>query len=158
MPPNYVSTGHAPGTNEAAKVLDRGQALRHLCAARCHDLGPGGGGDPQFQSACCPDQGIQIGLPRRREGRTRRRSDLRGGDEITRHLHVAGQMAKPFAKGLTRFNDQIGDVMEEWKKSVLPGDARPLPNLPRACRNYRNFAANWWPRHRNQPGFRSRMG
>ncbi|MFZ3361664.1 MAG: methyl-accepting chemotaxis protein [Xanthobacteraceae bacterium] len=47
--------------------------------------------------------------------------------------------AKPFAKGLMRFNDQIGDVMEEWKKSVLPEDAKAFAEFAARVQKFQEF-------------------
>jgi methyl-accepting chemotaxis protein len=47
--------------------------------------------------------------------------------------------AKQFATGLTRFNDQITGVMEEWQKSVLPGDAKVFSGFAARVKQFQEF-------------------
>jgi len=47
--------------------------------------------------------------------------------------------AKKFAEGLTRFNDQIGDVVEGWQKSVLPEDAAVFAEFAARVKKFQEF-------------------
>jgi methyl-accepting chemotaxis protein len=47
--------------------------------------------------------------------------------------------AKKFAEGLTRFNDQIGDVVEGWQKSVLPEDAAVFAEFAARVQKFQEF-------------------
>jgi methyl-accepting chemotaxis protein len=47
--------------------------------------------------------------------------------------------AKKFAVGLTRFNDQIGDVVEGWQKSVLPEDAAVFAEFAARVKKFQEF-------------------
>jgi methyl-accepting chemotaxis protein len=47
--------------------------------------------------------------------------------------------AKKFAKGLTRFNDQIGSVVETWQKSVRPEDARVFAEFTARVKKFQEF-------------------
>jgi methyl-accepting chemotaxis protein len=47
--------------------------------------------------------------------------------------------AKKFAAGLTRFNDQIGDVVEGWQKSVLPEDAAVFAEFAARVKKFQEF-------------------
>jgi methyl-accepting chemotaxis protein len=47
--------------------------------------------------------------------------------------------AKQFAAGLTRFNDQIGGVMEGWEKSVRPEDAGVFAEFAARVKKFQEF-------------------
>jgi methyl-accepting chemotaxis protein len=47
--------------------------------------------------------------------------------------------AKKFAEGLTRFNDQIGDVVEGWQKSILPEDAAVFAEFAARVKTFQEF-------------------
>ncbi len=47
--------------------------------------------------------------------------------------------AKKFAEGLTRFNDQIGGVMEGWQKSVRPEDADVFAQFAARVKKFQEF-------------------
>ena len=47
--------------------------------------------------------------------------------------------AKKFAEGLTRFNDQIGSVVEKWQQSVLPEDAAVFAAFAERVRKFQEF-------------------
>jgi methyl-accepting chemotaxis protein len=47
--------------------------------------------------------------------------------------------AKKFAAGLTRFNEQIGDVVEGWQKSVLPEDAAVFAEFAARVKKFQEF-------------------
>jgi methyl-accepting chemotaxis protein len=47
--------------------------------------------------------------------------------------------AKKFAEGLIRFNDQIGNVVEGWKKSVLPEDAAVFAEFAARVSKFQEF-------------------
>jgi methyl-accepting chemotaxis protein len=47
--------------------------------------------------------------------------------------------AKKFAVGLTRFNDQIGNVVEGWQKSVLPEDADVFAEFAARVSKFQEF-------------------
>jgi methyl-accepting chemotaxis protein len=47
--------------------------------------------------------------------------------------------AKKFAVGLTRFNDQIGGVMEGWQRSVRPEDADVFAQFAARVKQFREF-------------------
>jgi methyl-accepting chemotaxis protein len=47
--------------------------------------------------------------------------------------------AKPFGVGLTRFNDQISGVMDEWQKSVLPEDAVVFSEFAARVKKFQEF-------------------
>lgn len=47
--------------------------------------------------------------------------------------------AKPFAAGLTRFNNQIGGVMAGWQKSVLPEDAAVFNAFAARVKQFQEF-------------------
>ena len=47
--------------------------------------------------------------------------------------------AKPFAAGLTRFNDQIGNVVEDWKNSVPPEDANVFAEFAARVKQFHDF-------------------
>jgi methyl-accepting chemotaxis protein len=49
------------------------------------------------------------------------------------------ETAKKFAVGLTRFNDQIGTVVDEWKKSILPEDAKVFAEFSGRVRKFQEF-------------------
>ena len=49
------------------------------------------------------------------------------------------QTAKKFAEGLTRFNDQIGAVVEGWQKSVLPEDAPVFAEFAGRVKKFQEF-------------------
>jgi methyl-accepting chemotaxis protein len=49
------------------------------------------------------------------------------------------QTAKKFAAGLTRFNDQIGDVVAGWQKSVLPEDAAVFAEFAERVKKFQEF-------------------
>jgi methyl-accepting chemotaxis protein len=49
------------------------------------------------------------------------------------------ETAKKFAVGLTRFNDQIGTVVGEWEKSILPEDAKVFAEFSRRVRKFQEF-------------------
>jgi len=49
------------------------------------------------------------------------------------------ETAKKFAEGLTRFNDQIGEVMEGWQKSVLPQDAADFAAFAARVSKFQEF-------------------
>src|SRR6202030_3987419 len=47
--------------------------------------------------------------------------------------------AKKFAEGLTRFNDQIGGVMEGWQRSVRPEDADVFAQFAARVKQFQEF-------------------
>jgi methyl-accepting chemotaxis protein len=47
--------------------------------------------------------------------------------------------AKNYAEGLTRFNDQIGGVMEGWEKSVRPEDAGVFAEFAARVKKFQEF-------------------
>ena len=47
--------------------------------------------------------------------------------------------AKKFAEGLTRFNDQIGGVMEGWERSVRPEDADVFAQFAARVKKFQEF-------------------
>jgi methyl-accepting chemotaxis protein len=47
--------------------------------------------------------------------------------------------AKKFAEGLTRFNDQIGGVMEGWQRSVRPEDAEVFAQFAARVKKFQEF-------------------
>src|ERR1700722_7586746 len=47
--------------------------------------------------------------------------------------------AKKFAEGLTRFNDQIGGVMEGWERSVRPEDADIFAQFAARVKKFQEF-------------------
>ncbi len=47
--------------------------------------------------------------------------------------------AKKFADGLTRFNEQIGNVVAEWQKSVRPEDADVFAEFAARVRQFQDF-------------------
>jgi methyl-accepting chemotaxis protein len=47
--------------------------------------------------------------------------------------------AKKFAEGLTRFNDQIGGVMEGWQRSVRPEDADVFAQFAARVKKFQEF-------------------
>src|SRR5271167_288631 len=47
--------------------------------------------------------------------------------------------AKQFAVGLTHFNDQIGGVVEEWEKSVLPEEANVFAEFSARVKKFQEF-------------------
>ena len=47
--------------------------------------------------------------------------------------------AKKFAEGLTRFNEQIGSVVEGWQKSVLPQDAPVFSEFAKRVKTFQEF-------------------
>src|SRR3984957_18977232 len=47
--------------------------------------------------------------------------------------------AKKFAEGLTRFNDQIGGVMEGWQRSVRPEDADVFAQFAGRMKKFQEF-------------------
>jgi methyl-accepting chemotaxis protein len=47
--------------------------------------------------------------------------------------------AKKFAEGLTRFNDQIGGVMEGWERSVRPEDADVFAQFAARVKQFQEF-------------------
>lgn len=47
--------------------------------------------------------------------------------------------AKKFAEGLTRFNEQIGDVVEGWQKSILPEDAAVFAEFAARVKKFQEF-------------------
>ena len=49
------------------------------------------------------------------------------------------QTAKKFAEGLTRFNDQIGAVVEGWQRSVLPEDAPVFAEFAARVKKFQEF-------------------
>jgi methyl-accepting chemotaxis protein len=49
------------------------------------------------------------------------------------------ETAKKFAEGLTRFNDQIGSVVEGWQKSVLPEDAPVFAEFAERVKTFQEF-------------------
>lgn len=49
------------------------------------------------------------------------------------------QTAKKFAEGLTRFNEQIGSVVEGWQKSVLPEDAAVFAEFAARVKTFQEF-------------------
>jgi methyl-accepting chemotaxis protein len=49
------------------------------------------------------------------------------------------ETAKKFAAGLTRFNDEIGSVMEGWEKSVLPEDAQVFAEFAARVKTFQEF-------------------
>jgi methyl-accepting chemotaxis protein len=46
---------------------------------------------------------------------------------------------KKYADGLTRFNDQIGSVVQEWRKSVLPEDAAVFAEFAARVQKFQEF-------------------
>jgi methyl-accepting chemotaxis protein len=46
---------------------------------------------------------------------------------------------KKYADGLTRFNEQIGSVVEEWQKSVLPEDAAVFAEFAARVHKFQDF-------------------
>jgi methyl-accepting chemotaxis protein len=49
------------------------------------------------------------------------------------------ETAKEFAAGLNRFNDQIGRVVEEWQKSILPEDAEVFAAFSARVKKFQEF-------------------
>jgi methyl-accepting chemotaxis protein len=49
------------------------------------------------------------------------------------------ETAKKFSEGLTHFNDQIGGVVENWQKSVLPEDAEIFAGFAERVRTFQEF-------------------
>jgi len=49
------------------------------------------------------------------------------------------ETAKKFAAGLTRFNDQIGDVVAGWQKSILPEDAEVFAEFSSRVKDFEKF-------------------
>jgi methyl-accepting chemotaxis protein len=49
--------------------------------------------------------------------------------------------AKKFAEGLTRFNEQIGTVVDTWQQSVLPEDAEIFAEFAARVKKFQEFRA-----------------
>ncbi|HML07713.1 MAG TPA: HAMP domain-containing methyl-accepting chemotaxis protein, partial [Xanthobacteraceae bacterium] len=49
------------------------------------------------------------------------------------------EAASKFAAGLTRFNDQIGEVIEEWQKSILPEDGAVFAEFVARVKKFQEF-------------------
>ena len=49
------------------------------------------------------------------------------------------ETAKKFAVGLTRFNDQIGTVVDDWKKSIVPEDAKVFAEFSGRVMKFQEF-------------------
>ena len=69
------------------------------------------------------------------------------------------ETAKNFAVGFTRFNDQIGSVVEEWEKSVLPEDGDVFAEFSARVRKFQEFRRGISAsRDGNRSSSRPRMG
>ena len=91
------------------------------------------------------DRRIRIRQCRHLERRAGQRADLCRGDGIARRLHVErhGDRRRSTPTAFARFNKQIAEVVEDWKKSVRGDDADRSPSSPSASRSSSISATNW---------------